>query len=207
MRLDGSRFDVAVVGASLAGCTTATLLGRAGLHVALIDKHSGADAYKRLCGHYIQASARPVLERLGLVAPIEAAGAIRNGADVWTRWGVVASPEPPGERPYGYSIRRSKLDPMARALACATAGVEYMPGREAVGLLDGDEQPRGIGRRRRRARDAVAGVELRDRRGRSARLRAPGGQRRRSPRAARLRRSAAALAACAPAPPAFERRH
>ena len=158
MRLDGKQFDVAVVGASLAGCTAATLLGRAGLRVALVDKHSGADAYKRLCGHYIQASATPVLERLGLAAPIEAAGGARNGADLWTRWGVIASPEPPGERPYGYSIRRVKLDPMARALACETAGVEYLPAHEAVGLLGG--------------RGEVTGVELRDRGGRGTRLRA-----------------------------------
>jgi menaquinone-9 beta-reductase len=157
MRLE-NHFDVAVVGASLAGCTAATLLGRTGLRVALVDKHAGERAYKRLCGHYVQASALPVLERLGVVDAIEAAGGVRNGADVWTRWGMVASPEPPGERPYGYSIRRAKLDPMIRAAACGTPGVEYLPGREAVGLL-GD-------------RDAVAGVELRDRGGRCTRLRA-----------------------------------
>jgi 2-polyprenyl-6-methoxyphenol hydroxylase-like FAD-dependent oxidoreductase len=144
----GKHFDVAVVGASLAGCATATLLGRAGLRVALIDKHAGDDAYKRLCGHYIQASATPVIERLGLTAPIEAAGGVRNGVDLWTRWGVIASPEPPHERPYGYSIRRSKLDPMIRRLAIGTPGVEYLPRVEAVGLLGGA---------------AVEGVELQDR--------------------------------------------
>jgi flavin-dependent dehydrogenase len=156
MRLGGTQFDVAVVGASLAGCSAATLFGRAGLRVALIDKHAGGDAYKRLCGHYVQASATPVLERLGLAGPIEAAGGVRNGADVWTRWGLIASPEPPGERPYGYSIRRAKLDPMARRVACGTPGVEYLPAREAVALLGG--------------RDDVCGVELRDRAGRRMRL-------------------------------------
>src|SRR5918996_4878333 len=103
----GERFDVAVVGASLAGCATAALLGRAGLRVALIDKHAGEDAYKRLCGHYIQASATPVIERLGLSDAIEAAGGVRNGVDLWTRWGLIASPERRDERPYGYSIRRA----------------------------------------------------------------------------------------------------
>jgi 2-polyprenyl-6-methoxyphenol hydroxylase-like FAD-dependent oxidoreductase len=143
------RFDVAIVGASLAGCAAAILFARVGLRVALIDKHADEDAYKRLCGHYIQASARPVIERLGLAGPIEAAGGVRNGADLWTRWGVIASPEAPGERPYGYSIRRSKLDPMLRRVAIDSAGVEYLPRLEAVGLLgDGD---------------AVGGVELRDR--------------------------------------------
>jgi 2-polyprenyl-6-methoxyphenol hydroxylase-like FAD-dependent oxidoreductase len=143
------QFDVAVVGASLSGCTTAILLGRAGLRVALIDKHSAPDAHKRLCGHYIQASATPVIRRLALDAPIEAAGGIRNGVDLWTRWGIIASPDAPEERPHGYSIRRSKLDPLIRRLAIETPGVEYLPGLEAAGLLGGDE--------------LITGVELRDR--------------------------------------------
>jgi menaquinone-9 beta-reductase len=152
------RFDVAVVGASLSGCATAILLGRAGLRVALIDKHSGPDAYKRLCGHYIQASATPVIRRLGLDAPIEAGGGIRNGVDLWTRWGIIASPEAAQERPHGYSIRRSKLDPLIRRLAADTPGVEYLPALEAAGLLGED----GL----------VTGVELRDRSRRPLRLRA-----------------------------------
>jgi menaquinone-9 beta-reductase len=152
------QFDVAVVGASLSGCATALLLGRAGLRVALIDKHSGPDAYKRLCGHYIQASATPVIRRLGLDAPIEAGGGIRNSVDLWTRWGIIDSPEPPQERPHGYSIRRSKLDPLIRRLAADTPGVEYLPGFQAVGLRGADE--------------LVTGVELRDRARRPLRIRA-----------------------------------
>jgi menaquinone-9 beta-reductase len=150
MNLKGNSYDVAVVGASLAGCTTAALLGRAGFRVALIDKHSGPDAYKRLCGHYIQASATPVIRRLGLADAIEAAGGVRNGVNVWTRWGSIPPSEPPEERPYGYSVRRSALDPLVRRLAAESPGVEYMPGLEVAGLL-GDE-------------DGVTGVELRDRR-------------------------------------------
>jgi menaquinone-9 beta-reductase len=155
MGIESKQFDVAVVGASLAGCATAALLGRAGLSVALIDKHAGEDAYKRLCGHYIQASATPVIERLGLAGAIEAAGGVRNGVDLWTRWGLITSPEPAHERPYGYSIRRAKLDPMIRRLAMDTPGVEYLPRLEAVRLLGGD---------------AVDGVELHDRKRRPLRV-------------------------------------
>jgi 2-polyprenyl-6-methoxyphenol hydroxylase-like FAD-dependent oxidoreductase len=158
MGSERNQFDVAVIGASLAGCATAALLGRAGLRVALIDKHAGEDAYKRLCGHYIQASATPVIERLGLTEAVEAAGGVRNGVDLWTRWGLIASPEPPHERPYGYSIRRAKLDPMIRRLAIDTPGVEYLPRMEAVSLLGGD---------------VVTGVELRDRARRPLRVSAP----------------------------------
>lgn len=144
--------DVAIVGASLAGCATAILLGRAGLRVALIDKHADQAAYKRLCGHFIQASATPMLERLGLVESIEAAGGVRNGVEVWTRWGIVRAPEERSERVYGYNLRRLKLDPMIRATALATPGVDYLPGNRVVALL-GDGAA------------ATRGLELRDRKG------------------------------------------
>jgi 2-polyprenyl-6-methoxyphenol hydroxylase-like FAD-dependent oxidoreductase len=85
-------------------------------------------------------------------------GGIRNGVDLWTRWGIIASPEAAEERPHGYSIRRSKLDPLIRRLAIDTPGVEYLHGLEAAGLLGGD----GL----------VTGVELRDRGRRPLRIRA-----------------------------------
>jgi 2-polyprenyl-6-methoxyphenol hydroxylase-like FAD-dependent oxidoreductase len=178
----GKHFDVAIVGASLAGCATATLLARAGARVALIDKQPRADAYKRLCGHYIQASATPVIRRLGLAERIEAAGGVRNGVDLWTRWGVVAPPEPQERRAYGYSIRRVKLDPMIRALACETPGVEYLPGREAVELM-GDGGVTGVvvcdrdGRSERVAAKLVVGADGRT----SAVARLAGARERRSP--------------------------
>jgi len=126
--------DVAVVGASLAGCTTATLLAREGLRVALIEKHTEVDAYKRLCGHFIQRSATPVLERLGVTAAIEQAGGVRNSVDLATPWGVI---RPRGEPSHGYSLRRVKLDPLIRRQAVETPGVTYVGGCAAVALRDG----------------------------------------------------------------------
>ena len=58
-----------IVGASLAGCTAAILLGRAGARVALVEKQPDPQAYKRICSHFIQSSAVPTLERLGLLGP------------------------------------------------------------------------------------------------------------------------------------------
>ncbi|HTR88725.1 MAG TPA: FAD-dependent oxidoreductase, partial [Solirubrobacteraceae bacterium] len=46
--------DVAVVGASLAGCASAILLARAGARVALVEKSPDPAAFKRICTHYIQ---------------------------------------------------------------------------------------------------------------------------------------------------------
>ncbi len=131
--MDG--YDVVIAGGSLAGCTAGTLLARQGARVAILERSPDPDAYKTVCTHYIQASATPVLERLGLVGEIEAAGGLRNGVEIWTRWGWIR-PEPNGEPlPYGYNIRRSKLDPMVRALAAGTPGVDYIGGANVTGLL------------------------------------------------------------------------
>ena len=72
-------YDVAVVGAGIAGCTAAALFARRGASVALIDRHSDPNAYKVLCTHFIQPSVVPTIERLGLASSIEEAGGIRNG--------------------------------------------------------------------------------------------------------------------------------
>ena len=69
-----NQYDVVIVGASIAGCTAATLLARQGLNVALVERQADPDAYKKPCTHYIQASATPTIQRLGLDRLIEAAG-------------------------------------------------------------------------------------------------------------------------------------
>jgi menaquinone-9 beta-reductase len=138
MTMTGKTYDVAVVGASIAGCTAATLLAREGARVALIERHSDLNAYKALCTHFIQPSAVPTMERLGLLPLIEAAGAVPNEIDLWTRWGWVRTPEGVS---HGYNIRRETLDPILRRLASETPGVDLMPGQSAFRLLrEGDPE-------------------------------------------------------------------
>lgn len=144
-------YDVAVVGASIAGCTAATLFAREGARVALIERHADPNAYKALCTHYIQPCAVPTIERLGLAPLIEEAGGIRNGLVMYTRWGWIGGDAE--DLPYGYNIRRQTLDPMLRGLAASTPGVEFMPGRSARDLIREDGR--------------VAGVVVRDRAGES----------------------------------------
>ena len=52
-------FDVLIVGASIAGCTAATLFARHGLSVGLVERQTQTDAYKKVCTHFIQSSASP----------------------------------------------------------------------------------------------------------------------------------------------------
>ncbi len=57
------QYNVAIVGASIAGCTAAILFARNGARVALIEREGDPAAYKKICTHYIQPSATPTIER------------------------------------------------------------------------------------------------------------------------------------------------
>jgi menaquinone-9 beta-reductase len=125
------RFDVVVVGAGLAGCTAARLFALKGLHVALVEHHIDIQAFKQLCTHFIQASATPTLQRMGLDQLIEDAGGVRNGIDIWTRYGWtgdIAPIDKSGEPVFGYNIQRRTLDPILRRLTTNTPGVTTLFG-------------------------------------------------------------------------------
>jgi 2-polyprenyl-6-methoxyphenol hydroxylase-like FAD-dependent oxidoreductase len=154
-----SDYDAVIVGASLAGCSTAILLGRAGRRVALVEKHADAQAFKRVCSHFIQASAVPALERLELLEPIAAAGGVRSHLRMWTRWGWIVAPRDPLNA--GVNLRREKLDPLLRDTAAATPGVELLLGRTARSLVRDDD-----------AAGTVRGVVMEGRDGVQATLRA-----------------------------------
>ena len=157
----GGGYDAVIVGASTAGCTAARLFAQRGARVALIERRPAMDAHKTVCTHFIQSSARPTIEKLGLAPLIEARGAVDNCIDVWTRdsgW-VMADSE---AAPHGYNVTRRTLDPILRELAAETPGVDLLAGWTAVGLL-GNGRPAGVAvedraheRREIRARLVVA---------------------------------------------------
>jgi menaquinone-9 beta-reductase len=137
-----AEFDVAVVGASIAGCTAARLFALAGARVALIERRPDPDTYKVVCTHQILSSAVPTIERLGLAPLIEARGAVRSHAQAWTPYGGWI--RFPTDAPYGYGVTRQTLDPVLRELAQGTPGVELLPGRNVVRLLGEDGRPAGV---------------------------------------------------------------
>ncbi|HTZ86848.1 MAG TPA: NAD(P)/FAD-dependent oxidoreductase [Solirubrobacteraceae bacterium] len=137
----GERYDVAIVGASTAGCTAARFYAQRGARVALIERRPALDAYKTVCTHFIQSSATPTIERLGLAPLLERAGAVHNGVDVWT--GTSGWINTARDAPYGFNITRRALDPMLRELAAQTPGVELLSGWTATGLL-GNGRPEGV---------------------------------------------------------------
>ena len=140
------RYDVIVVGASIAGCTAATFLARDGLRVALVEAHRDENMYKRLCTHFIQSSATPTIQRLGVDKELDAAGAVHAHGDLWTMYGWTREPESvPGCPPHGYGVRRATLDPMLRRMAAAEPNVDLMLGAKVVDLvLDADGRVGGV---------------------------------------------------------------
>jgi flavin-dependent dehydrogenase len=148
-----SGYDVLVVGASIAGCTTATLLARSGARVALLESHTDPSAFKRVCTHYIQPSAGPTIERLGVLGAIRAAGGRDTGGNLWTRYGWISfsheSVPSPARDWSGINIRREKLDPLLREMAAATDGVELMLGHTVTSLIRDGERVSGVRARER----------------------------------------------------------
>ncbi len=134
-------FDVVVVGASIGGCTAARLFAQRGARVALIERRPDPDAYKTVCTHYIQPSATPTIERLGLAGPLAERGAVRSTLDMWTPYGGWIRHR--GATTPGYNVTRRVLDPLLRRMTAQTPGVEVLSGWTATGLLGGD-RPTGV---------------------------------------------------------------
>ena len=128
----GERFDVAVVGASIAGCTAARFYALRGARVALIEQRPDPGAWKVVCTHAIQSSAAPTIERLGLAPLLEERGAVRIHGEAYTP--CAGWIHAPADAPRGYGVTRQTLDPLLRSLAAETPGVELLTGRTAVGL-------------------------------------------------------------------------
>jgi menaquinone-9 beta-reductase len=138
-----SNYDAVIVGASLAGCTAAMLLARAGANVALVEQRPDPMAFKRICTHFIQSSAVPTLQRLGLLEPMMRAGALRSRPRIWTRWGWI---DPPARSsvPSGVNLRREVLDPLIRRLAGDTPGVRLLLGHTVKELVRDGSVVRGV---------------------------------------------------------------
>lgn len=138
-----SGYDAIVVGASIAGCTTAIMFGRAGLRIALVERSRHLDAYKALCGHWILGGTKPTLVRLGLWDEMLAHGAEAALPDMWSAGGWLTLPHDAGI-PEAICLRRSTLDPVLRRIAGATPGVNLLMGHPAVGLVEEGERIAGV---------------------------------------------------------------
>ena len=148
-------YDVAVAGASVAGCTAARLFAEAGARVALIERRPDPAAYKVVCTHATLPTSTPTIERLGLAPLLTERGVPRTTFEFWTPYGGWFTP--PRELGEGWGVTRRTLDPILRELATGTPGVDFMPGWTAKGMLHDGDRPAGLevedrGHRRRAIR-------------------------------------------------------
>lgn len=156
LRTGDDYYDVVVVGASIAGCTTAIQLGRAGLRVALLDRVHRPDAYKAMCGHWILGGTQATLRRLGLWEPMIAAGGEPAGVSVWTEGDWIADAD--GTVPEAIGMRRELLDPLLRSIAASTPGVDLRLGCTVRGVIDEAGRVAGV-----RGTDDAGSFEVRAR--------------------------------------------
>lgn len=119
------RFDVAIVGAGLAGGSLALRLASDGVKVALIDQ--GRFPREKVCGEFLSPECWGVFDRLGLTGEVERLGyhPIRR-ARITTPSGRVLEAEltDPDGLP-GIGLGRSALDDLI-ALAAQAAGAELI---------------------------------------------------------------------------------
>lgn len=106
-------WDVAVIGGSLAGSSAASALARGGASVVVLEK--ALFPRPKTCGAFLSGEALPVLERMGALAEIEAAGpeTIRRFALVRTDGRRVEVDLPA----HALSLSRARLDALAAAAA------------------------------------------------------------------------------------------
>jgi flavin-dependent dehydrogenase len=137
-------YDAVVVGARVAGASTAMLLARQGMRVLLVDRHRyGADT---LSTHALMRGSVFLLSRWGLLDRIVAAGTPpirRTRFDYGPESVAVAVKPTPGVEAL-YAPRRTVLDPILVDAALA-AGAEVRFGVDVRGLIrDGSGRVTGI---------------------------------------------------------------
>ena len=158
---EASAADVLVAGAGPGGSTVAALLAGAGFRVTLVDR--AEFPRDKACSEYMSPEAVRILDRLGLVGPLESAGAVAlEGTAVTAPGGshLHGSFARAGHRPFrptGLSVPRRVLDHQLAGVARG-AGAELLERTTVEELLY--------------RHGAVAGAVVRDREGRRRALHA-----------------------------------
>lgn len=128
-------FDVIIVGARVAGCATAALLAQQGARVLLLERSTFPAATVSCPIFYGNSMA--VLERIGVLADIEAIGApqIRYYGVRTEQFDMVARLPASHGRDYAYSIRREVMDAAMLERIRSYPNITVREGFNVTGLL------------------------------------------------------------------------
>ncbi len=126
--------DVLIVGAGPGGSSLAALLAARGLDVLLLDR--ATFPRDKTCGDGLTPRAIPVLDRLGVLPELQAAGYQRIlGAELHPAggdpWRLTFADHPVGLPPYGLVVPRYELDNLLLENALAK-GARFLPGFHAT---------------------------------------------------------------------------
>ena len=131
--------DAVVVGAGPAGAATAILLAREGLSVVLLDR--ARFPRDKICGEYLSPEGSRILERLGVLARVEARGArpLRGMRIVGPDGTLLVGDYPldharSADHPQALAVRRRVLD-SALVERAREVGVSVREGMRVVDLL------------------------------------------------------------------------
>ncbi|MDE2082294.1 MAG: FAD-dependent monooxygenase [Burkholderiales bacterium] len=123
------QFDAVIVGAGPAGSTAAILLARAGLAVALVERH--AFPRRKVCGGCVAASNLPLLATLGVAEAFEAgAGPQLRHVSLHQGSRAVSAPLPAAAHPHyrwGRALGRETLDALLLERARAAGAWIFQP--------------------------------------------------------------------------------
>jgi flavin-dependent dehydrogenase len=133
------RADAVVVGAGPAGAATAILLAREGLSVILLDR--ARFPRDKICGEYLSPEGSRILDRLGVLARVEASGArpLRGMRILGPDGTQLVGDYPPdgarpADRPRALAVRRRILD-AALVERARELGISVREGMRVVDLL------------------------------------------------------------------------
>jgi len=142
-----SRYDIVIVGAGIAGSSSAIALAQDGYRILLLDQ--ALFPRDKPCGEGIMPQGVQILSELALLPEILARGGAKvRGMRYWNRQGVLAQSDfPPtaGGTSFGLVMRRYQLDNLLLERAASFTNVTVRQGFRVTDVVQEDGRVKGVG--------------------------------------------------------------